>query len=170
MPSVPNTFCAAGNRTRDLCSLPDDATHLTIQPPKVENCTVNFSDIGTARCSRTVSLQPLSVIVVTGPHSSLAIGEVTGRLVACTCTRPKVLQLRLPVTSRDRRSSASTCAALMCADWLARLAQRVIIITHKAIHSLTAVVWWSAYQLLCQVNEQCITNEKVSTNKNNTTN
>ena len=35
MPSVPNTFCAAGNRTRDLCSLPDDATHLTIQPPPV---------------------------------------------------------------------------------------------------------------------------------------
>ena len=31
LPSVPNTFAPPGNRTRDLCSLPDDATHLTIQ-------------------------------------------------------------------------------------------------------------------------------------------
>ena len=30
---MPN-FCAAGNRTRDFRTLPDDATHLAIQPPK----------------------------------------------------------------------------------------------------------------------------------------
>ena len=81
MPSVPNTFAPPGNRTRDLCSLPDDATHLTIQPPMCVLMSVYRFTSWCCDCGPSVTNKRICYVMISEITSLLAPSSFENRFL-----------------------------------------------------------------------------------------